>query len=202
MTSIAEVNLKEPNLANNLDTLYEPDARYSHCSSLVADAGKWIMYGGYLKDGNHLYPLLSPEFIEEFNITTRRWKQQKIADTPSLPTIGVATASIGYNVYCFGGSNGRGKWFNELYCLDTVMKMRFKLTPKNQRFSPMAKHRAVMVTYGNMLMIHGGYGPLPTIRHPNVQYEEHQIYKGMCWTNELVCYDIEQSKQSTSNLYI
>lgn len=194
---MAEVNLKEPSLTKHLDTPYEPNARYSHCSSLVADAGKWIMYGGYIKDGNHLYPQLSPEFIEEFDITTRRWKQQKIDGHSilSLPSIGVATASIGCNVYCFGGSNGHGKWFNELYCLDTRTKMRAKQTPKNQRLSPMAKHRAVMVTYGNMLVIYGGYGPLPAVRYPNVQYEEHQIYKGLCWTNELVCYDTEQSKQ-------
>ena len=67
----------------------------------------------------------------------------------------------------------------------------------------MAKHRAVMITYGTMLMIYGGYGPLPAVCHPNVQYEEHQIYNiGMCWTNELVCYDSKQSKLISQQVQI
>ena len=191
---MAEVNFHEPNVSRHLDTPYEPDARYSHCSSLVAVAGKWIMYGGYIKEGKYLYPQLNPEFVEEFDVTTRRWKQLLVTGTQSLPTIGVATASIGCSVYCCGGSNGYGEWFSELYCLDAMTNKRFKLTPKNRRLSPMAKHRAVMITFGTMLVTYGGYGPLPAIRHQNVQYEEHQIYKGMCWTNELVCYDSKQSK--------
>jgi hypothetical protein len=191
----AHVHYHEENFTKSSAAPYEPDARYSHCSLLV-DAGKWITYGGYIKGGKRQYPELCPEFVEVFDVTVRRWKQQVIsgASAPMLPTIGVATASIGHSIYYFGGSNGYGKWSSELYCLDTKTNRRSKLTPKNQRLSPMAKHRAVMITYGTLLVIYGGYGPLPAIRHPSIQYEEHQIYKGMCLTNELVCYDTRQSK--------
>ena len=198
---MAEANYHEANFTNSSAAPYEPDARYSHCSSLVTDAGnlKWITYGGYDKSSKqqHAELLVSPGFVEVFDITDRRWKKDMIAGAscaPLLPTIGVATASIGYSIYYFGGSNGQGMWSNELYCLDTRANRRSKLTPKSQRLSPMAKHRAVMITYGTLLVIYGGYGPLPAIRHRNVQYEEHQIYQGMCWTNELVCYDSRQSK--------
>lgn len=197
---MAKVNFREPSFTKSLDAPYEPDARYSHCSSLVADTEKWITYGGYLKRSSQQYAQLSPEHVEVFDVAVRKWKQWAItgASSPSVPSIGVASASIGYSIYYFGGSNGRGKWFSELYCLDTRINRRSKLIPKNQRLAPMAKHRAVMVTYGTMLVIYGGYGPLPAIRHPNVQYEEHQIYKGMCFTNELVCYDSRQSKSQVA----
>ena len=194
---MAEANYHEANFTKSSAAPYEPDARYSHCSSLVTDAGKWITYGGYIKSGKQQYAQLSPEFVEVFDITDRRWKQEIIAGAsyaPLLPTIGVATASIGYSIYYFGGSNGQGIWSYELHCLDTRTNRRSKLTPKSQWLSPMAKRRAVMITYGTLLVIYGGYGPLPAIRHPNVQYEEHQIYQRMCLTNELVCYDSRQSK--------
>ena len=194
-SNMAGNNLYEQRLtAGSLDAPYEPDARYSHSMSLVSDTGKWIMYGGYLKDGKYLYVQLNPSVIEEFNVATRRWKQHIINGRPPLAAVGVATASIGCNIYCFGGSNSHGQWFNTLYCLDTMFNTSSQLMPQNGRLSPMAKHRAVMITYGSMLVIYGGYGPLPSIRYPNVQYDEHQVYKGLCWTNELVCYDIEQSK--------
>ena len=56
-------NFHEQRLTGSLDSLYESDARYSHSMSLVSDTGKWIMYGGYLKNGKYLYVQLNPRRV-------------------------------------------------------------------------------------------------------------------------------------------
>ena len=52
------------------------------------------------------------------------------------------------------------------------------------------------ISYGNTLVTVGGYGVLPTNHHPGVEYipDPDPKREGYGWTNEVVCYDTEQSE--------
>ena len=66
----------------------------------------------------------------------------------------------------------------------------------------MSKYSVGVISHGSYLITLGGYGPLPTNHYPGVQYIPDPEYEGIGWTNEVVCYDTEQSEYVCHQLYI
>ena len=70
-----------------------------------------------------------------------------------------------------------------------------ELQPANHQAAPMKKSGLAGISYGNIIVTVGGFGELPTNRHPGVEYYvPHPKDEGEGWTNEVVCYDTEQSE--------
>ena len=66
----------------------------------------------------------------------------------------------------------------------------------------MPKTGVRVILHGSNLITFGGYGLLPTNHHPGVQYIPDPEYEGDGWTNEVVCYDTEQSEYVCHQLYM
>ena len=69
-----------------------------------------------------------------------------------------------------------------------------ELQPANPQAAPMKKAALAGISYGSIIVTVGGYGHLPTNRHPGVEYVPDPKREGLGWTNEVVCYDTEQSE--------
>ena len=167
---------------------YEPKARSGHCGALVES--KWITYGGHLGTvGGYASPLTS---VEIFDCTTGNWEQVKTTGTPPPGVYGAACAAIGPIIYHVGGSDHK-RSYNTIHYLDTRTMIWSKLTPTNPDEAPIRKRGMSMTSFNNTLVTVGGFGHFPENSHPGVQYLQQKI-KNYCYTNEVVCYDIERSK--------
>ena len=180
---------------NHANSYYEPHGRWWHCSALID--GKLIIYGGNqlgtCADGH-----IDLNAVYQFDIATEKWKQLLTSGTPPQAFRGVVCTAVKSFVYFFGGDEAGRNFSNELYCLDTSARKWSQLTPVNPESSPMAKSWASIVTHTDSILVtFGGFGILPVSIHRGVQYVQHPFsgrFGNVGWTNELVCYHIEQSK--------
>ena len=171
-----------------LGPCYEPKPRFGHCSALVE--GKWITYGGVGADGG---PADLPTSIDVFDPDREEWTQMTTSGTPPS---GVGTAvcvAVGPLLYHIGGE-GEGGCCNTIHCLDTTTMEWRELQPANPQAAPMKKAGLAGISYGNIIITVGGLGDLPTNHHPGVKYVQHTKSEDRGWTNEVVCYDTEQSE--------
>ena len=165
---------------------YEPKPRFWHCSALVE--GKWIVHGGYF--GGYADP---PTSVDVFDPDRKEWTQMTTSGTPPSGVFGAACIAVGPLLYHFSGHDG-DKNYNTVHCLDmTTMEWR-ELRPSNLQAAPMKKSGMAGISYGNSVITVGGYGDVPTNRHPGVEYIPGPKRDGRGWTNEVVCYNTEQSE--------
>ena len=171
------------------DPHYEPKPRWAHCSALVV--GKWITYGGHFgADGGPADP---PTSVDVFDPDREEWTQMATSGTPPSGVVYAACTAVGPLLYHVGGGCG-GNCYNTVHCLDTTTKEWRELQPANPQAAPMKKYGMARISYGNTVVTFGGRGDLPTNRHPGVQYIPVPEREGEGWTNEVVCYDTEQSE--------
>ena len=170
------------------DPHYKPKPRYGHCSALVE--GKWITYGGVGADGGLADP---PTTIDVFDPDREEWIQMITSGTPPSGVAGAACVAVGPLLYHIGGMD-KGCYYNTVHCLDTTTMEWRELQPANPQAAPMKKSGLAVISYGNIIVTVGGFGDLPTNRHPGVEYVPRPEREGVGWTNEVVCYDTEQSE--------
>ena len=171
------------------DPHYEPKPRYGHCSALVE--GKWITYGGhYGADGGIADP---PTSVNVFDPDREEWTQMTTSGTPPSGIGYAACIAVGPLLYHIGGLDD-DNLYSTVHCLDTTTKEWRELQPVNPPEAPMKKYGLAGISYGNIIVTVGGNGVLPTNRHPGVEYIPDPKRKGEGWTNEVVCYDTEQSE--------
>ena len=170
------------------DPRYEPKPRYSHCSALVE--GKWITYGGVGSDGGRADP---PTSINVFDPDREEWTQMTTSGSPPSGVVDAACVAVGPLLYHIGGLD-EGADYNTVHCLDTTTMEWRELQPANPQAAPMKKFGLAGISYGSIIVTVGGCGVLPTNRHPGVEYIPHPESEGEGWTNEVVCYDTEQSE--------
>ena len=168
---------------------YEPKPRWNHCGALVE--GRWITYGGHFgADGGFADP---PSSIDIFNVDKEEWTQMPTSGTPPSGVEGAACIAVGPLLYHIGGGDG-GNYYNTVHCLDTRNKRWTEIQPANPEEAPMKKHGMGGIAYGYTLVTVGGFGDLPTNHHPGVEYIPDPEIEGRGWSNEVVCYDTEQSE--------
>ena len=171
------------------DPRYKPKSRWGHCSALVE--GKWITYGGdFGADVGYADP---PTSVDVFDPDREEWTQMTISGSPPSGVLGAACVAVGPLLYHIGGED-EGNGYNTVHCLDTTTKEWRELHPANPQAAPMKKSGMVGISYRNTVVTVGGYGFLPTNRHPGVEYIPRPEVEGEEWTNEVVCYDTEQSE--------
>ena len=170
------------------DPRYEPEPQYGHCSALVE--GKWITYGGFGADRGYADP---PTSVDVFDPDREEWTQMTTSGTPPSGVAGAACVAVGPLLYHIGGF-GEGGYYNTVHCLDTTTMEWRELQPANPQAAPMKKGALTGISYGNIIVIVGGGGVLPTNHHPGVEYVPDPKSEGRGWTNEVICYDTEQSE--------
>ena len=169
------------------DSRYEPKPRWGHCSVLVE--GKWITYGGdFGADGGYADP---PTSVDVFDPDREEWTQMTTSGTPPSGVAAAACVAVGPLLYHIGGEDMDNNYIT-VHCLDTTTKKWRELQPVNPQEAPMKKSGLAGISYGNIIVTVGGLGDLPTNRHPGVEYVPEREDEG--WTNEVVCYDTEQSE--------
>ena len=166
---------------------YEPEPRFGHCSALVE--GKWITYGGIGADDGPV----DPTSIDVFDPDREEWTQMTTSGTPPSGVGAAACVAVGPLLYHIGGE-GKGGNYNTVHCLDTTTMEWRELQPANPQAAPMKKYGLAGISYGSIIVTVGGLGDLPTNHHPGVEYVPHPESEGEGCTNEVVCYDTEQSE--------
>ena len=167
---------------------YQPKPRWGHCSALVED--KWISYGGHYGADGFVDP---PTSVDMFNIHRETWESVPTSGTPPPGVANAACVAVGHLLYHIGGEDDK-QYYNSIHCLDTRTKVWTEIHPKNQGAAPMMKSGMGVVSHQHTLVTVGGFGRLPTNPHPDVEYVVDPDREGQGWTNEVVCYDIEQSE--------
>ena len=170
-----------------LDPCYEPEPRLLHCGALVE--GKWITYGGFGANGD----MTDPTSVDVFDPDREEWTQMTTSGTPPSGIGGAACVAVGPLLYHIDGAV-EGVDYNTVHCLDTTTMEWRELQPANPQAAPMKKAGLAGISYGSIIVTVGGHGELPTNRHPEVEYIPHPKSEGRGWTNEVVCYDTEQSE--------
>ena len=167
---------------------YQPKPRFGHCSTLVE--GQWITYGGHFGADGIADP---PASVDLYDVKNESWQQMSTSGTPPPGVVFAGIAAVKNKLYNIGGIDGR-VYFNDIYCLDVKECSWIKLHPKNPEAAPMMKAGMVVISYQKMIISVGGYGCLPSVKHEGIQYTAHPDREGLGWTNEVVCYDTEQSE--------
>ena len=171
------------------DPHYEPKPRWDHCSALVE--GKWITYGGdFGADGGFAD---RPTSVDVFDPDGEEWTQITTSGTPPSGVWSAACVAVGPLLYHIGGGD-EDNYYNTIHCLDTTTKEWRELQPAKPQEAPMKKCGLAAISYANNIVTFGGLGDLPTNHHPGVEYTPDPEYEGQGWTNEVVCYDTEQSE--------
>ena len=167
---------------------YQPKPRFCHCSALVE--GQWITYGGYFGADGYSDP---PASVDLYDTKNESWQQMSTSGTPPPGVVGAGCAAVSQKLWHIGGINDYD-YFNDIYCLDVKGSSWVKLHPKNPEAAPMMKASMAVISYQKMIISVGGYGRLPSVKHEGVQYTTDPAREGEGWTNEVVCYDTEQSE--------
>jgi hypothetical protein len=128
-----------------------------------------------------------------FDPDKEEWTQTTTSGTPPSGVAGAACVAVGPLLYHIGGVD-EGDCCNTVHCLDTTTMEWRELQPANPQAAPMKKVGLAGILYGNIIVTVAGYGDLPTNRHPGVEYAPDPEREGLGWTNEVVCYDTEQSE--------
>ena len=168
----------------------EPQGRFSHWSAIVD--GKQYTYGGHCGTGG--FPILTSVHI--FNNVTELCQETPTSGEPPPGFYGASCATIGPNIYHFGGV-GSGGNYNTIHQFDTRVLRWNQLTATNTEEAPAAKYNARMLSYhGNLLVISGGKGYSPNKHLPGREYvpDPDQEYEGEGWTNEVHCFHVDSSE--------
>ena len=167
---------------------YQPKPRYAPCSALVE--GQWITYGGHFGADGYSDP---PASVDLYDTKNESWQQMSTSGTPPPGVVAAGCAAFGHKLWHIGGINDYD-YFNDIYCLDVKESSWVKLYPKNPEAAPMMKAGIAVISYQKMIISVGGYGRLPSVKHEGVQYTADPGVESEGWTNEVVCYDTEQSE--------
>ena len=170
--------------------LYEPTARLY--PAFISTPRHLYLWGGStvtFETGSEDARIQQARCIEQFDPYLEVWRQLSTTGTPHPGLASAACASVGDQVYMYGGGGKRYEGVLSLLSLKTLTWSQLC-----QEAGPMRKSSCGMVSFhGDQLAVIGGYG-IPTgptqhgasfIRHTNAT-------DGVGWTNEVHIYNINQ----------
>ncbi len=160
------------------------------------------MWGGVNKDLLQKRMSLKEftSLTSSFNPYLETWTALTPGGSPPSGTQSGACASVGHNLYTYGGWNGA--FDGCLHRLDTKMSTWTKLSTTG----PMKKQSCEMVGYDNKLMLFGGYGvaSVPSgPAQPGSTFVRNKEYTdGRGWSNELHVFDIQEGESNVFSEYL
>lgn len=171
-----------------LSHCYKPRPCFDHCAAQIDN--KWYIFGGTPS---------TPIHVEEYDALTETWHQHKTSGDIPPASCGVASSTLQGKMYTFGGCTGNRRYTNVLSELD-VSSMRWKtLEPLQAIPSPLPKQDAAMLTHHNTLVTFGGLGTLQgNVKPSKSAYDFKDKPKSEVWTNELLYFDLNESKMCHS----
>ena len=103
-----------------------------------------------------------------------------------------ASTSASTALYAYGGTDGINR-SGSLHKLDTTTREWTQLACGGGPGCPMEKIGCQMVTYGEKLMLFGGYGVPSGPNQPGAEHIKNMSYSdGRGWTNELHCFHFKE----------
>ena len=167
----------------------EPQGRFWHWSAIVD--GKQYTYGGHCGAGGS--PTLTE--VNIFDPTTEMWQETPTSGEPPPGFVVGSCASIGPNIYHFGGNDGSGRYHNTIHQFHTMVLRWKPVTSTNPKEGPITKLGAGIISYREkLLVISGGYGKLTDQSLPGREYVPDPGYEGRGWTNEVHCFHVDSSE--------
>ena len=177
--------------------LYEPAGRLYSAS--FSTPNHLYLWGGRTVDfetGSEDAKIQLSTCIEQFDPYLEVWGQLSTTGTPH-PGLDVAVcASVGDNMYMYGGSSGT-RYQGVLSLLNLKTLTWSQLCQEATAGGPMRKSGCRMVCYdGNQLVVMGGYGVPTGPNQPGASFIRDTIATdGSGWTNEVHIYIINQGRQ-------
>ena len=173
---------------------FEPSARSACFCSHVE--GKTYLWGGCNEDLFEEKTSLE-EFaasVYTFDPYLETWATLNPGGSPPSGMYYGACACAGHCMYTYGGwSVSPGVYTGSLHCLDTRTLMWRKLASAG----PMKKRQSGMITYGNQLLLFGGYGVPSGPIQPGSQFVLDSRYTdGSGRTNELYMFDLRKGEDT------
>ena len=165
---------------------YEPLPRFGHISCRVGS--KVAVQGGRTKDFSEKSKQHLSSVVEIFDPYSELWEQRQVTgDAPSPGTYDAASASLHYDLFSFGGFDGRQD-FNTVHRLDTEKLCWSQVSPQNADGAPMPKSGCGMIAFANSLGVFGGFG-VPR-RPTELQWKTGSM------TNEFHIYNLSGDRRS------
>ena len=169
---------------------YQPMPRFGHTSAQVGS--KTLLHGGVTEDYSEESKRRLSSVLEVFDSYTELWQQKEVTGDTTVPGVfAAASAAVNGDLFTFGGYDGR-IFYNSLHRLKNASQW-LNLCPQNEGAeSPMAKHGAGMVAFGNQLLLIGGYGIPHSPAQPGAAFIKYRgASDGRGWTNELHIFNIK-----------
>ncbi|XP_019862019.1 PREDICTED: kelch domain-containing protein 3-like [Amphimedon queenslandica] len=189
---------------------YQPVKRENHSTVRVGDY--LYMWGG-AQPGlpevhNNEEKKSMCSVMEVCHLRTGRWEQKPTTGNPPLGVRGYAAATIGREIFYFGGHcNHDDCYHNSLYSFNVDTFNWKELSPTTSHHGPMMKHHcgmiAIKVNGEDYLVVIGGWAPSfdNTPKQPGAQYSEAKgIASSRQRCNEIHFYKLSTG-QSTYSLY-
>ena len=137
-----------------------------------------------------------PSILHIFDTQYECWKEAKTELVGAVPA-GMYSgdcAAIGEQVYTYGGTDMEGRRGAHLHRLD-VESLQWIQVPTTGD-GPMKKTGHKMVSYGDQLVVFGGFGYPSSPKQPKATYlTTVGNTDGRCWTNELHVFNTKEGKQ-------
>ena len=167
--------------------MVEPSPRWGHFSAPVE--GQVYLYGGSTKDFTKEKSKLSST-VHVFDSYVESWKEARTkGPSPEGLCVG-ACASSGHYIYVYGGGDGKD-YSGSLHQLDTATLSWSQLATAGH--GPMRKERCGLVTYGDQLVLFGGYGLPSGPTQPGAEFVKDTSYTdGSGWSNELHSFNLNR----------
>ena len=170
------------------ESLYEPDPRYSPCSSVIN--GELCVWGG---------KTVATTSLQVYQLCLESWRQLDTRVSPPPGLYGGASAHSEYYLYVYGGAKNIGSYSGCLHRLDTKTFSWTQLAAHSAN-APMKKMGSGMIMYDNSVIIIGGFGIRNGPIQPGSKWrklrdeddEEDPSTEG--WTNEMHKYDLIEGK--------
>ncbi|XP_019858501.1 PREDICTED: uncharacterized protein LOC109586737 [Amphimedon queenslandica] len=133
--------------------------------------------------------------VDVYQLSIAHWSSHLTRGTPPLGVMAYSCTTSHSNIYYFGGWCGHDDCYsNTLNVLNTI-KMEWT-SCSNAEQSLMKKGFGGMISVefdgAEYLVIIGGVGSVPTVYHPQFQYD--QLKTGIVRTNEQLLYNVSTGK--------
>ena len=138
--------------------------------------------------------------VDVFNFRTGEWSQ---IPTSGIPPLGVAfysCASIGEDIFYFGGRCGHDACHHNTLHRLSIITMRWRdITPTSYTHTgPMKKAQCGMAAFRfkneDCLFVVGGYGLLPPNHQPQATYQPKRAKPEYGWTNEVHLFSMQSGQ--------
>ena len=173
------------------DQLYEPPPCYATFSTVAN--GQHHIWGRY-------GPGVRPTTINSFDPLTEQWTLKETMGPPHPGQYRGGCASIGSNLYMFGGRNG-SSYNNDLSILNIESLEWTKQCGNNSTDVPVAKNGCGLVTVDEATLCYfGGYGVGPT-QPGSTLIKDTRYSDGRGWTNECHLFNTREGMMDNTICY-